>query len=179
MAIVDTLRFLEEEHRTALSKYRGKPWLIKEVSRVDVKNVQPEAGPQIDQGWEIHDKVTGRHLITVYTAPDSHLLILPTVFMQQRSNLPNVEFPSLDDCAKAVWIEETSKRDQRTWKIMSGLVWFADLSSTLAKFFIKVGLAVLAIFAIVYAICRVLDEGTPGVVEALESLLPEQPETTD
>ena len=176
MAIVDALRFFEKEHRTALSKYRGKPWFTVKLRVDEVKEIQPQdGGPYLEQGWEIRDKVTDRHLANVYTQADSANLVVPVTFIRSgdRHDVENA-FASLGECAQAVWEGETVSRDQRTWKALSWLVWCTDLLSTLAKFFVKIGLSLLAIFAILYALSRVIDEGTSMIGQAIDWLLPEK-----
>ena len=153
MSIVDVLEFFEKRHRTALSKYRGTPWTILKQ--------EPEHFPPVykplatkTEGYEIVDRVSGRHLATAYSTSDS---IAPrfnvyTVHLEasvvEEVEKQNGRFASIDECAQFVWKNSMTVWHRGTWYVIAMLVFFADKLSALAKLVLKATLAVFLLYAV-------------------------------
>lgn len=115
--IADVLRFLEDEQRTSLSKYRGKPWTVdpREQERLP-PGLKADPMRQFE-GWDIMDKVTGRLSASVYRSNATRVLELQPDLVPEKyhATLRERTDQSLDDCAAAVWNVSIEWYDRLLW----------------------------------------------------------------
>lgn len=161
--LVDLFRFFESTHQTALSKYRGTAWhvLVKERGKFSPQY-------QTDNsvvGYEIVDKITGRHLADTYVDTKSAgVFTLDTTHMNENSihvlkqHSTHQSFTSAHEAASFVWENNTKGAHQVFRHLMSWIVAVIDWIVALAKGLLKVLLALVSVWALITALVSIDQE---------------------
>ena len=179
MSLLDTVRFLENDSRTTLSKYRGQPWSI-ELSEAGRDSHYYTERYAVMQVWCITDKATGRQLTTAFRGKphakkDQSAINITkggTVFerylyVSDTNQKTLQEFETLDELAKDAWHKSVPRFYRAVWHVLAFSVRIADAISAIAKLAIKVGLAGLSI----YVIWPVIENQAPMIPEAISWLI--------
>ena len=183
MSLKEVLEFFEKDHRTTLSKYRGRPWSVERDDHETAK-ISEYFGEHhtIVEGWRITDKVTGRLLASAFRGRPPSLedqldldasllgpLTVRWVYLpaeHQESQVGEAVYRSLDDVGEMVWKVSVSRANRMIWHWLCFLVRIADIASAVAKAGLKIGLAILAFSAIWLTI----ENQAPMVPQAVEWL---------